>query len=1050
MKIAMAEPSENPLLYEAMEFAVIRAPLLPIETFLSLQSSEAQQALLQDPRVQKALAAGSVSLFHALERLEQGKLTKKDEQRLMARLLRYQIRMSTRPTPFGLFAGCATVRFGDKTDLFLRSTMARSRTRPDMAWLMDFVVGAESNPSIRRKLRLVANPLIQSEAGRISLAARMPGKRGDPHQPVSVRATRVVAKALELAKTWMDYGELSACLFHVSPAATPEKVDRLLDELVEQTILLTDLRPPLTSESPADYVLERLRQIPEASAFWEKLNTLLVAARRWDSAPRAESVREFKALLQAIDAPEDGSKDFPFQVDMAIAVDGTVNSAIATEAARAAQILLRLSPFPGGISSLAAYRNAFVSRYGLEREVPLLELLDRARGLGAVSAHGHAFTGPGQSTAAKRSRALLALACNSLHRRETVVILDETTLGNLETSEVHAENAPVSLDLNLMVAAQSAAAVDAGNFTAVIGPNLGAWAAGRNFGRFAHLQSREDGVALLRSLAEREQGGHFSDHLWAEVVYLPFTVRSANVAVRPAVRAYEVAVGVTSGVGPSGIIPLEDLAIGVADGRFYVRSRKFGKRIRLVSGHMLNHYGAPPAVQFLLDVSYDGQTTFNSFDWGPAETFPFLPRVQVGRIVLRPAEWKLSKDQLPEQTAEGFRRWKEDWNAPRYVCLTFGDNRLILDLECPSHQKEILAELAKLPEGHPLQLQEALPSLDDAFLEGTEGHYYSELIVPLVLAPLHTGGRYSAESRHDRDSPVPASEPAVAMSAALRNRPPGSEWLFAKLYCPAQCEDQVLAERLLPMAENVIAAGLADRWFFIRYGDPQPHLRLRFRGEAERISSSLFGQISLWAQAMIEDGICTRLVFDTYEREIERFGGPEGMALAESIFHADSVFAAALVTVLRSKQWEDTDRRIALFALSVDDLFQITGLDDSKRLDWYKSQVNSTGREAAGEFRRLKPLLRRALGDRTNWLEEAPLGNAIQDALLRRSQKLSDASTRLSQLVQEQALGVSIERVLASYVHLHANRIGAATAEQRILNLILRTRISLANAPFRP
>jgi thiopeptide-type bacteriocin biosynthesis protein len=1046
----MAKSSMRPLLYQAMDFAIVRTPLLPVEAFLSLQSSEAQHTLLQDHRVRKAVAVGSVSLFHALQRREQAGLTRKDEERLMARLLRYQIRMSTRPTPYGLFAGCAAVQFGTKTDLIVRTTMARSRTRPDMAWLMDFVVDAESNPSVRKKLRLLANPLIQMEAGRVSLAARMPGKRDDKHQPVSVRATRVVAKALELTKTWRDYGDVSAFLLDASPSATPEKVDRLLDELVEQTILLTDLRPPLTSESPAHYVLNRLQQIPDASHLSDRLNAFLVAACQWDSAPPTESISGFKALLKTIDSPEDGSKQFPCQVDMAIAVNGTASSIIAKEAARAAQLLLRLSPFPGGISSLAAYRNAFVSRYGLGREVPLLELLDTGRGLGPVSAHGHAFTAPGQSTAAKRSRALLALACNSLHRRERVVILDEATLGNLETSEVPRENAPLSLDINLMIAAKSAAAIDAGDFTAVIGPNLGAWAAGRNFGRFAHLQPPENGVGLLRRIADREEADHFGDHLWAEVVYIPFTVRSANVAVRPAVRTHEVLVGLTAGVAESGVISLEDLVVGVVDGRFYLRSRRLGKRIRFVSGHMLNHHGAPPAVQFLLDVSYDGQTTFNSFDWGSAEAFPFLPRVQVGRIVLRPAEWKLAKHQLAEQTAVGVRKWKEEWNAPRYICLTFGDNRLILDLECPSHVKEILAELTKLVEGHSLQLQEVLPSLDDAWLEGSEGRYYSEFIVPLVLTSGDKDGRNSAESLHLSDLASPVREPAVKMSAAERNRPPGSEWLFAKLYCPAQCEDQLIAERLLPMTENVMAAGLADAWFFIRYGDPHPHLRLRFHGEAERMASSLFGQIGLWAQTMVEDGICTRLVFDTYEREIERFGGPEGMALAESIFHADSVFAAALVGVLRSKEWEDTDRRMALVALSVDDLFQITGFSDAERLDWYKSQLGTTARNAANEFRRLKPLLRRAIGDRTNWLKEIPMGDAIQNALFRRAQDLSEAKTRLSHLVQEQGNGMSAGRLFTSYAHLHINRIGMASAEQMILNLLFRTRNSLVNAPFRP
>jgi hypothetical protein len=69
--------------------------------------------------------------------------------------------MSTRPTPYGLFAGSASVRTADQTDLIITSTFGCSHTRPDMEWLMDLVATAESDHAIRRSLRLTANPLIR-------------------------------------------------------------------------------------------------------------------------------------------------------------------------------------------------------------------------------------------------------------------------------------------------------------------------------------------------------------------------------------------------------------------------------------------------------------------------------------------------------------------------------------------------------------------------------------------------------------------------------------------------------------------------------------------------------------------------------------------------------------------------------------------------------------------------------------------------------------------------------------------------------------------------
>jgi len=1045
----MSKSATEPLLYHAMDFAMVRTPLLPVEAFDSLNSPDGQRALLNDSRVRKAVAVGSVSLFHALQKFEQGGLTRKDEERLRAKLLRYQIRMATRPTPYGLFAGCTVAPFADQTDLAVRTTLARSRTRPDMAWLMNFVAETESNSSIRKELRLIVNPLIELEAGRVSLAARMPGKKDGQGQSVSIRATPVVIKTLDLAKNWIRYTDLYASLQDSFPSATPQKIEHLLEDLQDQTILVTDLRPPLTVESPAHYVLNRLRDIPTASKPTEMLETFLAATSRWDRAPHTETIREFRALLKTVDCPEDGSKELPCQIDMAIETDGAMGSIIAMEAARAAELLLRLSPSPRGLSSLAAYRNAFLSRYGYEREVPLTELLDPARGLGPASMHGQAFTGPDQATAAKRNRTLIALACSALHNRQTSLLLDETTISKLETCKPTMENVPSSVDINLLIAAKSAAAIDKGEFTAVIGPNLGAWAACRNFGRFAHLLPDNAGAALLRRSARIEETSHFQDHLWAEIVYLPASVRSANVAVRPAARCHEVFLGVTPSVPEECVIALEDLVVGVADDRFYIRSQKNRKRVRFVSGHMLNYHGAPAVAQFLAEAAFDGLVTFNSFDWGPAEAFPFLPRVQRGRIVLRPAEWKLAENDLVSRSPEAFQQWRESWNLPRHVCLAAGDNRLILDLECPAHVQQILAELTKRTEGQFVLLQEVIPSLEDAWLQGPEGHYYGEFIVPLVLKPVNQDKRDRKYTDNGQFVSTTVSESVAPATSSARVRPPGSDWLFAKLYCSAGNEDELIAERLLPMAENAVAAGLADSWFFIRYADPERHIRLRFHGEEERLTAQLFGQISQWANAMMADGICARVAIDTYDRELERFGGPEGMLVAESIFHADSRFAAAVVGVLRSKKWEDADRRLALFALSLDDLFRITGFSEAERLDWYKRETNERAYDAGTEYRRLKALLRGAIGNQTSWLSEMPFGDLIQAAFVRRAKDLSDTSSRLLQLAREHRITVPVAKLFASYAHLHLNRIGAANTERMLFNLLFRTRTSLRNAPLR-
>src|SRR5215208_135687 len=141
----MAQPSTRPpagpttttvkvagALYRPMGHLVVRAPLLPADAYLALGARAGPGpggpgALA--PEVRHALAVASPSLLAALDRAGPGD---PGSARLEGKLLRYLIRMSTRPTPFGLFAGVGIVNWGPATSLELAPEDFRTRTRPDM------------------------------------------------------------------------------------------------------------------------------------------------------------------------------------------------------------------------------------------------------------------------------------------------------------------------------------------------------------------------------------------------------------------------------------------------------------------------------------------------------------------------------------------------------------------------------------------------------------------------------------------------------------------------------------------------------------------------------------------------------------------------------------------------------------------------------------------------------------------------------------------------------------------------------------------------------
>jgi thiopeptide-type bacteriocin biosynthesis protein len=1024
---------------------MVRAPLLPVESYFGLANEKSGLSASADPDVRRAVAVASGSLLEAMDRFARSELNPGQASRMRAKLLRYQIRMSTRPTPFGLFAGVAVAVFGPTTTIQIQSTRGFTRTRPDMAWLMNLVASSEANPAIRKRLSFYANPSAVVAGGRVTLSERAASSGAFPTAGVSIRATGVVKRALSLARAPISYDELLSQLCSTTPSATPERVDKLLSELWEQTFLLTDLRPPLTTWSPAHYVAKRLVTIPEAGEAATRLNELLTASSEWDQLIDEDGAAAFGKLAATAGEPSVDSHQPPVQVDTAMSVQGEVGNIIAAEAARAAELLLRLTPAPNGPSAIASFRQAFVDRYGRDREVPLLELLDPDRGLGPLQNYEHAKIATDPAKTARRSQALLELACAALHGRQQVVALEVRDLSRLETWSPSLDSAPLSLDINVMVGAGSAEAIDKGDFMLVIGPNVGAQAAGRNLARFADLLAPE-GPAMLKQIAAAEQA-LTPDCLCAELVYMPPNPRSANVVIRPSVRPYEITLGSSAGVLASRVIPLDELVVRVERDRLCVRWPAAGKRVAFFTGHMLNPYVAPAIVRFLEELSHDGRAAFSPFSWEQAEGFPFLPRVQAGRIVLRPAQWRLRKEHLATSSQEAYDRslqsWRTEWNVPKRVGLSFVDNRLVIDLDDTAQAAELRAELLRLPTGGDIILQEVLPALDEAWLRGPAGRYCSEFVVSLVLSRSAL-----ASGPGDARAPLRVGAKIESFAPAARCHPPGSEWLFVKIYCPRDLEGDLISDSMFTFCENAVASGFADSWFFLRYADSQPHVRLRFRGSAERLTQRMFPHICEWGTGLMSQGLCLKFLFDTYEREIERFGGLLGMTASEAVFSADSRSCALLMRCLRAKHWPHDET--ALLALSIDNLLQDFGLTEADRLGWYRRHATPGDVELGKEYRKRKTVLRSLLGSSEELARNQPGELDISFALGERRDALCLAAQSLQHLAAEGVLSQSLDTLLASFVHLHVNRLTGldSQTEQRTLSLLLRTRESLERAPL--
>lgn len=1006
---------------------MVRAPMLPIEFYseLARMSREEVRGLANVPRVRRALAIASPSLLQALEHTAP---SERKYKRSIASLRRFLVRMSTRPTPFGTFAGVALAGWGEHVDMVLGT--ARTRTRLDMEWLLQYAISLEADPMVRNHLRWLTNQAIWTHHGQLTLAA---GASPRSNQMESIPSTPIVARALEAARVPVDYHNLVAEVLAATPSGVSQDIERVIAELWQKGFLLTDLIPSMTSQQdPGEWLRDRLIAVPEGGTYRAQLQALSDVVSNCDAKEASVATEAIEFAASATASVRPSSMAVPLQVDMAFDLSRRcIASVIGDETARLAEQLLRLTPLPNGPSSIQGYRQAFTERYGHNREVPLLELLDPEWGLGPIQRRHSEHLVPEWHNNPVRRDTLQHLALSAVRNGSIVAELNEEILRRLETCRPSLEMLPDSIDMNVCVLARTAADINAGDFLLLVGPNLGAMTAGRTLGRFGHIFGA-DGHETLATVAAKDEAGH-PEQITAELTHFPRLLRSANLMIRPSVRKYEMPCGVTPGLDDDHVIRPTDLVVGVRRGRFYVRWILRDVEVRFVYGHMLSLTDAPPLCRLLSEIGQDGVPLLRSFDWGPAKDFSFLPRVQIGRWILQCAQWHLSSFARHEDSSvrysEGFGRWldgwRRRWHVPRRAYLASGDYRLLHDLDDPADVEDLRLTLLNARQDEPVFLQEGLPGPEHAWLQSDEGGcHIAELVVSLGKGTVAAGSSGKATSdRVRRRAPV---------SDEVRLRTPGSEWLFLKLYGPVSGQDSCLAGPVRELCCELETVGLVKEWFFLRYSDPEPHLRLRFRGLPHQLSAVLFPRLCSWASQLIAAGTCQRFAFDTYEREVERYGGPEGMTVSEAIFAVDS---RAVVSLLDRPLVVD---RLVAAVVTTSDLLSALGLDVAAQLAWLED--TSTFREGVRElFRARREEFVSAI------LEPSHLG-PVSDLLAERRTLLRKHAAALQSLHSKGYLEQSLTKLYASHVHMHCNRLhGDPAEEKRVLGILARTAESILN-----
>ncbi|QXV66791.1 lantibiotic dehydratase [Mucilaginibacter sp. 21P] len=899
---------------------------------------------------------------------------KKLDPRTILTLRKYYNRFCFRPTPFGFFAGVALTSWAQhrspeadrQLSIYVTADrhldhLLRERSLPCPDDLM------EPNPtlySVQREFRF-----IQTETDPIT------GKRQYLLQATD--RTSLLARLIRFCKEGRSRKELIGLIQRDSGCELGEAED-YLSFLTTNQILLGKQRSGIT------VVTDGVDKFPDFTGTYDwcsgKVHDLYQAA----SNSLNGSIRYDRPLLNVISFWESPSCHIDLKVQHSLSDGLWAMEQLAT---------------PYQVPALKRFADQFQAHFE-DREIPILEILDPETGI----AYGVLEKETGNNlletfdidrrvehNTSNEWTAVHRFLLNAWHdqagRDHDVIQLDEKALKQIKrSSEINGTSGFGVLFKE--------------SYDQVWIDSAGGYHTNALIGRFTTANEAIRNAA--REMALQEQ--HLNpDIIFAEILHLT-DLRTDNVNRRAQILDMEIPITAAASVGREMQIALNDLMVSVQDGQVLLRSLSRGSMVLPRQSSAYNHgINDLPLFRFLADLPYQYAAPLRTLDM--IQLFPGLdryPRVSYKQTVLSPAKWVLNADEIGQIKSDPhyFTIIKAKMNLPDHFLLTEGDQQLLFNslsdaevsmfIECIGKASQaILQEV-------PLNRRTGMPVCEQ----------FNAFVLPVNPLKLPDLPLNSDPDRSNK-----------------RKFIPGSEWLYVKIYTSRLGTDALLRE-LWPFLKRQLRQGYATKWFFVRYEDRGPHLRLRLLIDRAKLGQIMVELCDLF-ERKVERNVIREFQVDTYSRELERYGVHD-FEVVEDHFYASSRLVLRYLTMPQARASND---RI-LFALMVThNLSRSAFPDEDSLMSFYQQRYQQLASEFSGD--KLHVALDKKYREIKTRISEVMENKAFFASIRVNKWFIFCLSTYLKLLKQVDQKGPQHLLLVSSLIHMHLNRLFITKSRQQ-------------------
>lgn len=966
--------------FKCYSYFMVRTPALSIKYLNKYREQEKdiynfiKNDEFLDSYFKKALLVSSVSLYNSY--INEPK-SKKKYNNLLSSLLKFFIRATTRPTPYGYFSSVSLANFDKETGICLGKSIFDIRL--DSVFVDFLIARLEDRYFQKLKFKYNKNCYISGDLYKNPYLTSIRNKnKEDKTLSVSIRYTNLINIIKNNTKDFVAFESLKEILEQNYEGIEEQLVISTLKKLIDNEYLYSDIRIPSYCIDSLGYLIKKLENYNIAFA---ELSDLKLIQEYIENFDKNEDINNIVKIYEIID--KYNIKDYLlFNLGNELK-KGVVNTQIKE---KLENFVDTLEYIPKKVSYLEKFKNKFQEKYGFNSYVPLVEVIDENDFNGLNFLDEESIEKDYKEKEQKIKNIISNRLCEAIIQGEESIYLTRNNFQNLFKKEDYIGG----FDLNCHIFK------DKDNYQLYLGSNVGANNVGSMFQRFSNCFSKQ----LLEKYNEIYQLTKSDNYLEVELKEHGSSKRIRNIVNDRQICKHFLTLGNCQNS--------DDLEININDlyilltysGKLLIKSKKHNKILKFVVNNMLNSESGSKILKLLRYITMNlennpiARLIYFSYDFD----YKYVPRIVLEDVVIQLRKWNLNKEDLVTDNFESFKNSlrvaMKSYKIDSQVYLSFFDNRLLLNL---AREEDINILYKEFKKTFSLKLTEVEKELYEKNIvkDFSKNYYINECVFSFY------------NDKNDIDIYSKYNNSSYYIKSIKQFLEDG--WIYFKLYGIDERDNDILSRDLCELIEVL----KIKKHFFIRYGDEEGyHLRVRLKFSNRQVALESLEKLNLWLCELKDNKLISNVIFDSYNKEVNRYGGFELVELCEEQFFTNSSLVEKYLSLFDIKNNKQQEENIYIFTI----LFILKNIyNDIDEINKFLEKNNQNSGYHEQYLKRKNEILEISL----NSLQEKVIYDTCKEELEKERRALRNVKNKLSKLENED----TCNNLVRSLIHMACNRL---------------------------